>query len=329
MSGLGAISAGVLLNRRITYAEMVVPLAERGTMAAVATAPVGMDVTITDVTDSTLRIAIAAVDEVLDRYIDDGSVAPRSFAKPMLTLRTDAVAQNIPWGEYTVRVATKPLRIAVDHPQRGVVQEMNFRPDLNQIAFGYGNAPVYGMRPALIPWKDMMRNGAGDNLRVLGARNPIPWLMGNGWGLYFHEPGGVFDVSGDVRLFKPSDSPRGQDLFLWISPTPAGLLRQYAEITGYPQLPAKWTLGFRQSHRTIDSREQIMEEARIFRDKKLPCDADPLCRNGDSSESTMIPKNRCEFRMAKNQFSPFLPELISSTCSGKALARSFPQRPGR
>ena len=237
-----------------------------------------MDVTITAVTDSTLKISIAAIDEVLDRYYDDGSIAPRSFAKPLLTLRTDAAGQEIPWGENTVRVAIQPLRIAVEHPQHGVVQELIFRPDLNQIGFSYNNAPVYGMGPGAHPMdrrgvKDTMRNGAGDNLRIFGARNPIPWLMGKGWGLYFHEPGGQFDLTADAGIFKPSDVARGQDLYLCISPTPAGLLRQYAEITGYPHLPAKWTLGFQQSHRTIDSPEQIIDEAHTFREKKLPCDA--------------------------------------------------------
>jgi alpha-glucosidase (family GH31 glycosyl hydrolase) len=271
LSRLGAVSAGVLLNQRFTYAEILAP-------SSVTKGQVGMEVTITAVTDSILRISVAAVDESLDRYYEDGSVAPRGFAKPMLTLQTDAEAQNIPWGEYTVRIATRPLRIAVEHPARGVVQELNFRPDLNQISFNYNNAPVYGMGPGAHPMdrhgaKDIMRNGAGDNLRVFGARNPIPWLMGKGWGLYFHEPGGQFDLSGDVGFFKPSDVARGQDLYLCVSPTPAGLLRQYAEITGYPHLPAKWTLGFQQSHRTIDSREQLLEEARTFREKKLPCDA--------------------------------------------------------
>ena len=271
VTGLSAISAGILLNRRFTYAEMLAP-------SAVPTGAVGMDVTITAVTDSTLRISVAAVDEVLDKYYEDGSIAPRTFAKPMLTLRTDVAGQDFPWGEYKIHVATKPLRIAVEHPQRGVVQELTFRPDQNQISFGYNNAPVYGMGPGVHPMdrrgvKDMMRNGAGDNLRIFGARNPIPWLMGKGWGLYFHEPGGQFDLSGDAGIFKPSDVARGQDLYLCVSPTPAGLLRQYAEITGFPHLPAKWALGFQQSHRTIDSREQIIGEARTFREKKLPCDA--------------------------------------------------------
>jgi alpha-glucosidase (family GH31 glycosyl hydrolase) len=278
VSGLGAVSAGVLLRQRFAWAEMVAPPVGPVGAGAVAKGAVGMDVAITAVTPSTLRISVAAVDEILDRYYDDGSIAPRKFAKPMATLRTDAAGQEIPWGEYTVRIASRPLRIAVVHPQRGVVQELNFHPDLNQIGFSYNNSPVYGMGPGVHPMdrrgvKDMMRNGAGDNLRVFGARNPIPWVMGKGWGIYFHEPGGQFDLSGDMGLFKPSDVARGQDLYLCIAPTPAELLRQYAEVTGYPHLPAKWTLGFQQSHRTIDSREQILAEAHTFREKKLPCDA--------------------------------------------------------
>ncbi len=64
----------------------------------------------------------------------------------------------------------------------------------------------------------------------------------------------------------------GRTCFWSIAESPAELLRQYAEITGYPHLPAKWALGFQQSHRTLDSREQILEEAKTFREKKLPCD---------------------------------------------------------
>ena len=278
LTKLGAAAASVLLKQRFSAAQLLAPPITKPAGARAAKGSVGMDVTLTAVTDSTLRISVAAVDEELDRYYDDGSIAPRTFKPPMVKLRTDAAAQEIPWGEYTLSIATRPLRIAVKHPHRGVVQELNFRPDLNQIGFSYNNAPVYGMGPGVHPMdrrgvKDVMRNGAGDNLRIFGARNPIPWVMGNGWGIFFHEPGGQFDLSGETGLFKPSDVARGQDLYLCVSAKPAGLLRQYAEITGYPHLPAKWTLGFQQSHRTLDSREQILDEARTFREKKLPCDA--------------------------------------------------------
>jgi alpha-glucosidase/alpha-D-xyloside xylohydrolase len=50
-------------------------------------------------------------------------------------------------------------------------------------------------------------------------------------------------------------------------------MAKYAKITGLPELPPLWGFGYLQSHRTLASREEILEEARTFREKKLPCDA--------------------------------------------------------
>src|SRR5205085_754492 len=43
-------------------------------------------------------------------------------------------------------------------------------------------------------------------------------------------------------------------------------------LTGHPEMPPLWSFGYQQSHRTLASREEILEEAKTFRDKKLPCD---------------------------------------------------------
>ena len=50
-------------------------------------------------------------------------------------------------------------------------------------------------------------------------------------------------------------------------------MREYAALTGYPEMPPLWSLGYQQSHRTLASREEILDEAKTFREKKLPCDA--------------------------------------------------------
>src|SRR5207249_11063023 len=63
------------------------------------------------------------------------------------------------------------------------------------------------------------------------------------------------------------------DLFLTVSPEPAEILHEYAELTGYPHLPPLWSLGYLQSHRTPASRDEVLGEAATFREKKLPCDA--------------------------------------------------------
>jgi len=50
-------------------------------------------------------------------------------------------------------------------------------------------------------------------------------------------------------------------------------MTEYARITGLPEMPALWTFGYQQSHRTLEGPDQILSVARTFREKKLPCDA--------------------------------------------------------
>jgi alpha-glucosidase/alpha-D-xyloside xylohydrolase len=62
-------------------------------------------------------------------------------------------------------------------------------------------------------------------------------------------------------------------MFVVVSRDPATIMAEYARLTGHAELPALWTFGYQQSHRTLASREEILEEAKTFREKKLPCDA--------------------------------------------------------
>src|SRR6185295_18451631 len=45
-----------------------------------------------------------------------------------------------------------------------------------------------------------------------------------------------------------------------------------ARLTGHPEMPPLWSFGYQQSHRTLASREEILQEAKTFREKKLPCE---------------------------------------------------------
>ena len=49
-------------------------------------------------------------------------------------------------------------------------------------------------------------------------------------------------------------------------------MSEYARLTGRPEMPPLWSLGYQQSHRTLASREEVLGEAKTFREKKLPCD---------------------------------------------------------
>jgi alpha-glucosidase/alpha-D-xyloside xylohydrolase len=44
-------------------------------------------------------------------------------------------------------------------------------------------------------------------------------------------------------------------------------------MTGFPEMPPLWSLGYQQSHRTIRTPEEVLGIAKTFREKKLPCDA--------------------------------------------------------
>jgi alpha-glucosidase/alpha-D-xyloside xylohydrolase len=281
----GAGTAGLLISGHTGFAQTGEPEAAKPEHNAPSKPPMltgdaGKDVTLVAVSPRMLRITVAAVGEDIDNYYDDGSLVPRKYPVPLHRQRADqsVPSSDIAWGEHTLHIETEPLRLTVRHPRRGTIQELTFQAEMNHVAFQYGGAPVYGLGPGTHPLdrrgtRDIMRNGAGDNLRVFGARNPIPWLLGKGWGLYFHLPNGQFDLTGDSGIWRPSEGARAQDIFLVVGETPAELLREYAELTGYPHLPARWTLGFQQSHRTLDDRKQILDEAATFREKKLPCDA--------------------------------------------------------
>src|SRR5205807_6627114 len=66
---------------------------------------------------------------------------------------------------------------------------------------------------------------------------------------------------------------------------PAAIMAEYSKITGLPEMAPLWSFGYQQSHRTLDSPEQIIQEAKTFREKKLPCDmmiylGTDFCPNG-------------------------------------------------
>ncbi|HEV2424706.1 MAG TPA: TIM-barrel domain-containing protein [Terriglobia bacterium] len=121
-----------------------------------------------------------------------------------------------------------------------------------------------------------MKNGEEvRDLAVNGARLPIPWLISTaGWALFLHSPLGRFDLTEPEGKFERLDSepPLPLDFFVMVADRPPGIMKEYARLTGFPHLPPRWALGYQQSHRTLASREEVLGEAKTFREKKLPCD---------------------------------------------------------
>jgi alpha-glucosidase/alpha-D-xyloside xylohydrolase len=150
------------------------------------------------------------------------------------------------------------------------------------MSFLLGDGPLLGLGEGGPQYdrkgsSDPMRNGQGGyRLATHGTRAPVQWLIGtmNGWAMFLHQPYGSFDFTGPEGRFTPHDSGPALplDVFVVSSSDPRMIIREYARITGLPELPALWTFGYQQSSRTLAGPDEILGVARTFREKKLPCD---------------------------------------------------------
>ncbi|QNI33540.1 glycoside hydrolase family 31 protein [Alloacidobacterium dinghuense] len=276
LRNIGASAMTTLLRERLALA----PFLSAAGFDPSHTGDPALQLSLTAVGENTLRVTIAAVGVDLEQTFTDGSLSARSWPSPMSQVRTSEAVRSIQWGKRRIQMSIDPLRIAVEDDDGHLRQELRFESGMSQVRFHYGDGPVFGLGEGVHPLDrrgttDAMRNGQhGEELKVYGARVPIPLLIGaSGWGLFFHEPWGSFDLTGETGMFRSGESARGLDIFLMLGDTPAQLMREWAELTGYPHMPPIWALGYQQSHRTLASREEVLKEAKTFREKQLPCDA--------------------------------------------------------
>lgn len=223
------------------------------------------DIAIEAVSASTVRILI--VPKGADRSggsLDDGALVRKAWPR----FRS---------GDLRVEV-TPDLAIRVLKAGR-VVQQLRADPKAQTLSFLLGDGPLLGLGEGGPQFDrkgsvDEMRNGQGGyRLRTHGGRVPIQWLVGTaGWGLYIHQPLGTFDFTGSEGRFTAREL-MPLDIFVVASSDPATIVREYSTVTGFAELPARWTFGYMQSHRTLAGPEEVLHVARTFREKKLPCDA--------------------------------------------------------
>ena len=134
-----------------------------------------------------------------------------------------------------------------------------------------------------------------------GSRNPAAALTGTGgWGIYVAAPWVQVDLreesSGKFIPWVPpaerSDSIDGPvtrtlqgrppiesiipgyfDIFVFDATDPLVYINEWAEVTGKAVMPPKWSLGYMQSHRTLEDETQMIDIVKTFREKKIPVDA--------------------------------------------------------
>ena len=241
----------------------------QGQPLAVGGIPV--EVRLTSLSPSTVRIVIVRRDQPAPNLNPDGALVALEEKQASSGAGTHAV------GDLRVAVGGAPVTVKISDKSGRPVQQISMD-DSGAILFNTGNAPLLGFgeggpqfdRRGVV---DAMRNGQGGyQLRTHGGRVPIQWLVGTeGWGLFIHEPLGTFDLKGPIgRMTSSPILP--VDCYLVASSDPAVIMREYARMTGLPEMPPLWSFGYQQSHRTLAGPDEIMWVARTLREKKLPCD---------------------------------------------------------
>jgi alpha-glucosidase (family GH31 glycosyl hydrolase) len=259
-----------------------------------------IEVHISSVSPHTFRLSILPVENGHTNSVPfNGSLVRSSWGDPIAKLRGQAPAQTVKLGSLTLQFSPDPLAFTFTTASGEPIQKLTWDQKTGAVTFATGDSPLLGLgeggpqfdrRGSADP---MISGQGGYKLATHGGRVPIPWVIGTSaigtsfgksiktlirnpaWAMFFHQPFGTFDFTGPQSKFLPSspDTALPLDIFLTVSDDPLTIMAEYARLTGHPELPPLWSLGYQQSHRTLASREEILAEARTFREKKLPCDA--------------------------------------------------------
>ncbi len=276
----------VLKGVAVACAALLLPVKEETAEPSLRVAGQDVEIQVAPVSEHTARLTIFPVKHALDdrqvmAVTGDGSLVQDAWGAPILKLRSLGRARTVKTGNLRVKISSNLLAFAFESVKGAVLQNLKVEKDTGVVSFTTGNSPLLGLGEGGPQFDrrgstDRMHSGQGGyQLRTHGGRVPIPWLIGTaGWAMFIHQPFGTFDFTGAESKFQPPspDAALPLDIFFIASSEPATIMAEYARLTGYAEMPPLWSFGYQQSHRTLASREEIIAEAKTFREKKLPCD---------------------------------------------------------
>lgn len=258
----------------------------RGQGAGLIVAGRPVEIAVSSVSRATVRITVRPlVDGAPAAVAATGALERESFGATLASARAAAPLTRVRAGDLTVRFTENPPTLIVETAKGEIVQRFGLSAEAPGMSFLLPKGPLLGLGEGGVQFDrkgstDQMRNGQGGSkedgysLAIHGTRAPIQWLVGtDGWAVFIHQPYGTFDFKGmDGEFTPPAASALPLDLFVVSSRDPLVIMREYARITGLPEMPALWTFGYHQSSRTLAGPEEILGVARTFREKKLPCE---------------------------------------------------------
>ena len=237
------------------------------------------------------------------RKVDEGilRITIEKF-KGQFEENADRETYDISLGDYTVRVSFKPFRLMVTKGDRLILRECGFNGE---------HIPMYGFRVSstglgrtvkgevwtlsLYLENDEALYGLGENFGPLNKRGqefycysvdspctpsistyiPIPFIWSTrGYGILLNTSApSYFDVGhfhyGILTIVVRDEK---LDYYLFLDDDPLGIIRKYYRVSGWPRLPPKWSFGFWISRCSYMNQKEVLEVARKFREKNIPCD---------------------------------------------------------
>ncbi len=294
----GQAGAGLLIARA--------PFSGQSAEMAVSGRPV--EIVISSVSPLTVRLSVLPIEGGRPTIImSDGAVVREGEGRVVARFSSTKKTKPVHAGNLVVRFTSGPPTFRVETRAGITVQRLTLDERVAGVSFLLGKGPLLGLGEGGPQFDrkgntDRMRSGqAGYRLATHGGRVPIQWLVGtDGWGMFIHEPLGTFDFTGTEGRFVPEGNGLPLDVYIVSSPKPAEIMREYSRITGLAEMPARWTLGYMQSHRTLAGPQEVMQVARTMREKKLPCDAliylgTGFCPAGWNTQNGEFTWNRATF----------------------------------
>src|SRR6185503_16260442 len=214
-----------------------------------------VELTVSAVSPRTLRIKFERTDPERDTtpFSNDSLVQP-DWPGPKKQFRLPEELKRIQLHEFSISFDAESFRLSVEEKGQKI-QQLTIDQKTGGLSFKIEDAPLLGFgeggpqfdRRGIV---DQMRSGQGGyRLRTHGGRVPIQWLIStSGWALYLHHPEGTFDLTTGEGKFVPKPNARFPlDVFLVISQDPLQIMGEFARLTGLPEMPPLWSLGYLQS----------------------------------------------------------------------------------
>ena len=219
------------------------------------------------------------------------------------TLAEEEGAIVLAWGGFRLSVASDPLAFVLEKDGRIVqrsgtdghfVREHRLPPFARRPEGGWfaaldlaASEPVFGLGEKwgrLDKRGQLVRSLVFDALGVNGERAyknaPFAWSPGapgrSGWGCFVHTPATVTHAVGfalwSQRTYGIVVEDEALDLFLLAGDDGAAILRSYTDLTGRAPLPPYWSLGAILSKAYYRTADEILDAARMVRERGMPCD---------------------------------------------------------